>query len=124
MSGRIRQIKPEIYLDDEFEALEVKHLELRLFKAFSGLWCHSDREGRFEWKPAQLKAKIMPYWGGDFGRVLDVLTSAGYVHRYTVDGRVYGWSRSFLKHQRPGNREPDSCIPPPPEQPGTSPNAM
>lgn len=113
MRGRIRQLKPEIYLDDEFWELELKHLELHLFKAFSGLWCQADREGRFEWKPAMLKTQILPYWAGDFASVLRVLNDARYIVRYEVGGRVYGWIRNFHRHQRPNNREPASVIPPP-----------
>jgi hypothetical protein len=113
MRGRIRQLKPEIYLDDEFEELEMRHPELRLFKAFSGLWCQADREGRFEWKPAMLKTQILPYWSGDFASVLRVLNDARYIARYEVDGRAYGWIRNFSRHQRPNNREPASIIPPP-----------
>lgn len=114
MSGRIRQLKPDFHLDEEFWALKCAHPDLHLHEAFEGLWCHSDREGRFEWRPQMLKAKILPYWQGDFSRALDVLTDAGYVVSYQVDGKRYGWVRGFAKHQRPNSREPASTFPPPP----------
>jgi hypothetical protein len=113
MRGRIRQLKPELFLDDEFWALQEQHPELPLLQGFLGLWCQADREGRFEWKPAMLKTQVLPYWGGDFGRVLDALHQAGLLLSCEVDGRRYGAIRSFARHQRPNNREPRSCIPDP-----------
>lgn len=115
MSGRIRQLKPDFLLDEEFWALKCAHPDLHLHEAFEGLWMHADREGRFEWRPQNLKAKILPYWEGDFSRVLEVLADAGCVVSYVVDGRRYGLVRGFAKHQRPNNREPASIIPPPPD---------
>lgn len=113
MRGRIRQLKPELFLDEEFWALVEAHPDLHLLQAFEGLWCQSDREGRFEWRPTMLKTQILPYWGGDFERSLEVLRGAGLVHRYEVEGRAYGEVRSFERHQRPNSREPASIIPPP-----------
>jgi hypothetical protein len=114
MSGRIRQLKPDFLLDEEFWALKSAHPDLHLHEAFEGLWCHADREGRFEWRPQMLKAKILPYWQGDFARALEVLTDAGLVVTYEAEGKRYGWVRSFGKHQRPNSREPASALPPPP----------
>jgi hypothetical protein len=113
MSGRIRQLKPVVFLDEELWALIEEHPDLHLLQAFEGLWCQSDREGRFEWRPAMLKTQILPYWGGDFARCLDALCLGGFVLRYEVDGRAYGQVRTFSRHQRPNNREPESVIPPP-----------
>jgi hypothetical protein len=113
--GRIRQLKPDFALDEEFWALVVRFPELHLHHSFSQLWCHADREGRFEWRPAMLKSQILPYWDGDFSRVLEVLRDAGYLVSYEVDGKRYGWIKSFHKHQRPNSREPASVLPPPPD---------
>lgn len=113
MRGRIRQLKPDIFLDDEFWELTQQHPSLPLLQGWLGLWCQADREGRFEWRAAVLKTQILPYWSGDFGAILDVLCGAGLVLCYQVGGRRYGVIRSFLKHQRPNNREPASCIPQP-----------
>lgn len=114
MSGRIRQLKPVVFLDEDLWALIEAHPDLHLLQAFEGLWCQSDREGRFEWRPAMLKSQILPYWGGDFARCLDALCRGGFIVRYQVSGRTYGQVRSFHRHQRPNNREPDSAIPPAP----------
>jgi hypothetical protein len=114
--GRIRQLKPDVFLDEELWSLIEAHPDLHLLQAFEGLWCQADREGRFEWRPAMLKTQILPYWGGDFACSLEALRGAGLIRKYEVQGRVYGEVRSFLRHQRPNNREPVSVIPPPLEQ--------
>jgi hypothetical protein len=115
MRSRIRQLKPELFLDDEFWALQQSCPELPVLQGFLGLWCQADREGRFEWKPAVLRTQILPFWAGDFGEILALLQGAGLIQSYTVDGRRYGFIRSFAKHQRPNSREPKSSIPDPPE---------
>lgn len=115
MRGRIRQLKPDIFVDDEFWAFRQQHPELPLFEAFLGLLCQADREGRFEWRPLMLQSQVLPYWRGSFAAALDALAEGGYVVKYEVNGRIYGYVRNFAKHQRPGNREPKSILPPPPE---------
>ncbi len=115
MRGRIRQLKPDLFLDDEFWMLTQENPELPLFQAFLGLWCFADREGRFEWKPAPLKAVVLPYWTGDFRQVLEALAGAGLLLCYVVDGRKYGAIRSFRKHQWANPREPATSLPPPPD---------
>lgn len=112
--ARIRTMKPEVHLDEELWDLEVE-TGLPIFRAFTGLWNHADREGRFEWRPRKLKAGILPYWDGDFSRVLHALTTRGFVGRYTCDGREYGVVRTFTRHQVINNREGQSEIPSPPD---------
>lgn len=122
MRGRIRTIKPESLHDEELWDLEAE-LGAPVFRAFVGLWMYADREGRFEWRPRALKAAVLPYWEGDFSRVLDALTTRGFVVRYEVDGREYGLVESFGRHQVVNNREERSTIPPPPDstaEPATS----
>ncbi len=53
---RIRQIKPEFYLDDELARCS---RDARLL--FPGLWMLADRAGRLENRPAKIKAQIFPY---------------------------------------------------------------
>jgi hypothetical protein len=113
MKPRIRSIKPEAHTDEDLWDLE-HETGLPLFRAFTGLWCHADRAGRFEWRPRPLKAGILPYWDGDFSRVLDALVSRGFVVRYTVGAREYGLIPNFPKHQFINNKEPPSELPEPP----------
>jgi hypothetical protein len=116
MRGRIRSVKPEIHLDEELWALGVS-TGFPIFQGFQGLWGYADREKRFEWRPAALKACILPYWEGDMGALLDALAGAGFIAKYTVDGKHYGIVVNLDKHQRFNAREPRSELPPPP--PGT-----
>lgn len=113
--GRIRTIKPEAFLDEELWDAEIE-TGLPLFRAFTGLWTQADREGRFQWRPRKLKAAILPYWEGDFSRVLDALTTRRFVVKYASNDDVFGWVRTFTKHQIVNNREVASEIPPPPAE--------
>lgn len=114
MRGRIRTVKPEALHDEELWDLEVD-LGAPVFRAFVGLWTQADREGRFEWRPRALKAAVLPYWDGDFSRVLDALVTRDFLRKYAVDGREYGWIPTFRRHQAINNKEAPSEIPPPPE---------
>lgn len=117
--SRIRSIKPDAGKDAALWDAEVE-TGLPLFRAFSMLWCQADREGRFEWKPRELKVECLPYWDGDFSRVLDALAARGFIVRYEVDGRSYAYIRNFLKHQFINGKEPKSRLPAPPKSAGGS----
>ena len=107
---RIRTIKPEFFHHEGlFEAeLETK-LPIRV--AFAGLWCIADREGRFKWEPRRIGVQVLPYDGVDFSRVLDALTTRGFVFKYRVDDEYFGCIPSFLKHQVVNNKERASILP-------------
>lgn len=114
MMARIRTIKPEFFKHETlFDAEQETGLPLRL--AFAGLWTVCDREGRFEWRPRAIKTDAMPYDDVDFSRVLDALTTRGFVVRYRVDGKEFGHVPGFSRHQVINGRETDSKLPPPPE---------
>lgn len=115
MSGRIRSIKPETHVDEDLWDADVECPGLHLFRSFTGLWCQADREGRFEWRPRVLKPAILPHWDGDFSRVLDALETRGFIVRYTIEGRSYGWIPTFKKHQYINGKEPQSKLPPAPD---------
>ncbi|GAA4169527.1 hypothetical protein [Shinella granuli] len=79
--ARIRTIKPEFFKHEGiFDAEQETGLPLRL--AFAGLWTQCDREGRFAWRPRQLKVDILPYDELDFLRVLDALATRGFIVKY------------------------------------------
>lgn len=109
---RIRTIKPEFFLHEGLYAAE-KETGLPLRISFIGLWCASDREGRFKWEPRKLGVQILPYDLVDFSRVLDALMTRGFVWRYRVDDACYGAIPSFTKHQVINNREKASELPEP-----------
>jgi hypothetical protein len=109
--ARIRTIKPELFLDEELWDLGVE-TGLPVLQGFQGLWCYADREGRFVWRPRALKPLILPYWDGDFSRVLDALWSRRFLVRYTSStGQDLGAVRTFKRHQLLNNRETPSELP-------------
>jgi hypothetical protein len=109
---RIRTIKPEFFLHDGlFDAEKETSLPLRV--AFAGLWCASDREGRFKWEPRRLGVSILPYDNVDFSRVLDALTTRGFIVKYRVNDAFFGMIPSWHTHQFINPRESKSELPEP-----------
>ena len=107
---RIRTVKPEFFVHAEIADLE-RETGLPIRLAFIGLWCAADRDGRFKWDARRLGVQILPYDNVDFEAVMEALASHGFIEKYEVDGRTYGWVPSFSRHQVINNREPDSSIP-------------
>lgn len=117
--ARIRTIKPAFFRHRDLFLLEQSSgLPVRL--AFAGLWTVADREGRFRWKAEELKLDCLPYDAVNFAEVLAVLETAGFVRKYTVEARDYGWIPSWSEHQKVGPREAQSGLPAPPEQAGSA----
>lgn len=111
---RIRTIKPEFFRHhDLYLAEQDSKLPIRV--AFSGLWCSSDKEGRFKWKPTQLKLDILPYDELNFTEVLECLVKNEFIVKYIVDEKEYGFIPTFKEHQRITGTEKDydSKLPPP-----------
>jgi hypothetical protein len=109
--GRIRTIKPELFLDEALGALSGDHLAL-----FVGLWTIADREGRLAWRPARIKATLFPYRKVDVEALAATLDEIGKVQLYEVDGERYLWVCGFVRHQRPHPKEPASDLPPAPSR--------
>jgi hypothetical protein len=108
--ARIRTIKPEFFRHAAlFDAEQETGLPLRV--AFAGLWTVADREGRFNWRPRELKLDALPHDLVDFARVLTALETHGFIRRYEVEGHVYGVIPSWHDHQVINTREAKSVIP-------------
>lgn len=113
--ARIRTVKPQFFKDgDLFDAEEQTKLPLRM--AFVGLWTVADREGRFKWKPRDIKPDVLPFDNVNMADVLDALVACGKIQKYTAAGQEYGYIPGFLAHQRVNKREAESTIPEPPKQ--------
>lgn len=108
--ARIRTVKPEFFKHEEIYQAEIEEkLPLRL--AFIGLFGVCDREGRFKWRPNQIKLDILPYDKVDFSLVLDALATRGFIEEYeSEDGERFGFIPTFLDHQVINNRESESKI--------------
>lgn len=111
--GRIRTVKPEFFRHEELFDLE-RETKLPVRLAFAGLWTVCDREGRFKWRPRTLKVEVLPFDDLDFSRVLDALSTRGFVVKYTSGAEEYGFVPSWKNHQVINNREQGSTIPDPP----------
>lgn len=112
--ARIRTIKPGFFRHADLYDAEVESgLPLRI--AFAGLWCCADREGRFRWQPRELKLDALPHDLVDFSRVLDALTTRGFIVRYATADGEFGAIPSWSKHQVINNREVASVLPAPPK---------
>ncbi|MFI5090770.1 MAG: hypothetical protein ACHP7P_11995 [Terriglobales bacterium] len=110
--GRIRTVKPELARHRGlFEAEGETGLPLRFAWALLPTAC--DRQGRFRWRPWDLKLDVLPYDDLDFSALLDALWTRGYLVRYECLGEEYGWIPTFLKHQVPNNKERASVLPAP-----------
>lgn len=107
----IRTIKPELF---QHEDLAEVSFPARLL--FVGLFTCADREGRLEDRPRRLKAQLFPYDADvDVDALLSELASLKMIRRYVVDDRDLIDIPGFKKHQRIGNHEPPSDLPPCPD---------
>lgn len=109
--ARIRTIKPEFFDDEEVAAMS---FPARL--AFIGLWGHADREGRMKDRPIRLKARILPFDDVDMDGLLDEMARHGFIQRYVAGGVNLIQVRTLTRHQQLSPREPESTLPPPPEE--------
>lgn len=105
---RVRQIKPEFFVDEEVALLN--HLARLLF---IGLWTVADSAGRLEDRPGKIRAQLLPFDDVDINELLRQLTERNFIIRYEVHGKKYIQIRTFTKHQHCHHREPESTIPPP-----------
>jgi hypothetical protein len=113
---RTRLLKPGFFTNEDLARLPAR---ARLL--FAGLWCLADRDGRLEDRPKRIKAAIFPYDRVSVSPLIEALSRAGFVKRYT-DGRTpYLAVPTFVAHQHPHHREPASLLPPPPDEPGLFP---
>jgi hypothetical protein len=110
--GRIRTVKPEFFEHSGlYDAEQETGLPSRL--GFAGLWTCCDREGRFKWRPRELKLDVLPYDDCDFSRVLDALATRGFLVQYESGTEVFGYIPSWKDHQFVNNKEPKSKLPEP-----------
>jgi len=122
--ARARNLKPSFFMNEELAALGSDAMV-----TFAGLWCHADREGRIEDRPARIKAQVLPYHTQmmlgpittetatslpvDVNAILSALYKSGFIHRYQVNGKKYIQIINFSKHQNPHVKESASTIPAP-----------
>ena len=104
--ARIRTIKPDFFISETVAS--VSPLARLLFQ---GLWLLADREGRLHDKPGKIKVQVLPWDECDADALLADLDRVGLIQRYEASGERCIQITSFLEHQRPNTREPESVIP-------------
>lgn len=104
--ARIRTIKPDFFTSEDIVSLSPL---ARLL--FISTWLEADREGRFVWRPKNLKLRYLPGDDCDIYALTDELLDAGLVVTYGVNGQTYAEIPSFPRHQVINNRESVSNIP-------------
>ena len=105
--ARIRTIKPEFFTSEDIVELEPM---ARLL--YIALWCESDKEGRFSWKPKTFKMRYFPGDDCNIDALCDALVTRGLVCLY---GDNLAHIPSFSEHQHINPREKDSNLPSPDE---------
>ena len=105
--ARIRTIKPEFFTSEDIVGMSPL---ARLF--YVSLWCESDREGRFEWKPGTFKMRYFPGDNCDINELANELIAKGLVVLFSANGKNYAEIPTFTEHQVINNRETPSTIPP------------
>lgn len=104
--ARIRSVHPGLWTDEAF--VSVSPLARLLF---IGIWNECDDKGAFEWKPIQLKMRLLPVDNVEVWELLSELEGAGLIQSYIVEPNKYGAVRNFGNWQRP--KKPNSVHPMP-----------
>jgi len=108
--SRIRNLKPEYFLDEE---LAQCGRDAQLL--FAGLWLLADRCGLLEDRPAMIKAVTFPYYDditpAVVSTLLDRLAACAFIVRYEKEGKKLIWVRNFEKHQHVHPNEAKSVLP-------------
>lgn len=122
--ARIRSVHPSLFTDEAWVSCSPLARIL-----YVGLWTDADDQGLFEWKPLQIKMRLLPGDAGDVPEMLSELEGVGLVQAYEAEGKRYGAIANFRKFQRP--QKPNAIHPLPekiaeyvglaPEEPPTSP---
>ena len=107
--ARTRLIKPGFFSNDVLAECEPL---ARLL--FAGLWTIVDRNGRTIYRPARIKAQVLPYDACDIEALMRQLADRGFVQVYAVDGTAYLSVTGFSKHQNPHAKEASEDLPEPP----------
>jgi hypothetical protein len=71
-----------------------------------------DDQGVFEWKPPQLKMRLLPMDNCDIGELLSELVRNRQVTPFDYESRSYGVVRNFTRYQRPKKPNYSYILPP------------
>lgn len=105
--ARARNIKPSVMDNEKLAELKPLHRLLFIY-----LWMLADREGRLEDLPNRIAKQALGYdRTANVNAMLDDLSQAVFIRRYTAGGVKCILIVNFLKHQTPHGTEKDSDLP-------------
>lgn len=94
--ARIRSVHPSQWTDEAFATLSpLAHL------LAIGLRNEADDGGVFEWRPVQIKMRLLPLYDCDVALLLAELAGNDIVREYEHGGKQYGAIRNFCRYQSP-----------------------
>jgi hypothetical protein len=94
--ARIRSVHPGLFTDEGWVSCSPLARILVI-----GLWTEADDQGVFEWKPLQIKMRVLPADNADLAELLEEVRRAGLVMGFEIGGKKFGAIRNFRKFQRP-----------------------
>jgi hypothetical protein len=106
--ARIRSVHPSLFTDEAWVSCSPLARIL-----YIGLWTDADDQGLFEWKPLQIKMRLLPGDTASAGDLLGELADVGLLSRFDCDGKPYGALKDFRRYQRP--KKPNAIHPLPEE---------
>lgn len=106
--ARIRSVHPSLFTDEAWVSCSPLARIL-----YIGLWTDADDQGLFEWKPLQIKMRLLPGDATSAADLLAELSDVGLLSRFDHDGKPYGALKDFRRYQRP--KKPNAIHPLPDE---------
>lgn len=106
--ARIRSVHPSLFTDEAWVSCSPL---ARLL--YIGLWTDADDQGLFEWKPLQIKMRLLPGDAADVPELLAELVDVNLIAALEAGGKRLGAIRYFRRFQRP--KKPNSLFVLPPE---------
>jgi len=94
--ARIRSVHPSLFTDESWVSCSPLARIL-----YVGLWTDADDQGLFEWKPLQIKMRLLPGDAGDVAAMLAEMEDCDLIRSYEVGGKRFGAIGNFRKFQRP-----------------------
>lgn len=106
--ARIRSVHPSLFTDEAWVSCSPLARVL-----YIGLMTDADDQGLFEWKPLQIRMRLLPGDNADVPTLLAELVSANLIAELQSGGKKLGAIRKFRKFQRP--KKPNATFVLPPE---------
>lgn len=105
--ARIRSVHPSLFTDERWVSCSPMARVL-----YIGLLTEADDQGLFEWKPVQIKIRLLPVDNADVPALLEELAGVDLIARVESAGKQLGAVRKFLRFQRPKKPNHQFIMPP------------